>query len=149
MELSYERHGSGDPLVLVHGITERGESWRPLVAPLAERHDVLIVDLRGHGSSPTGDFYDPRTMAADVHDTVTAAGFDHAKPPVMIGHSLGGIVVTAYASGFATRGVINVDQPLRLASFKATLGQIEPMVRDAATFAAAIGMVFSMMNGPL
>jgi pimeloyl-ACP methyl ester carboxylesterase len=136
--------------VLVHGITERGESWRPLIGPLAERHEVLVVDLRGHGASPMGDAYDPSTLANDVHETVVALGFGRSEPPMMIGHSLGGIVVSAYAAAFATRGVINVDQPLRLASFKETLGQIEPMVRgDTASFEAAISLVFSMMNGPL
>ncbi len=150
MELAYERHGSGAPLLLAHGITERGESWRPLVEPLAAHNDLLVVDLRGHGASPQGDVYDPATLATDVHDTAIAAGFGQTMAPVMIGHSLGGIVVSAYAAAFATRGVINVDQPLRLASFKETLGQIESMVRgDQAAFESAIGMVFSMMNGPL
>lgn len=150
MELFFERHGSGDPLVLVHGITERGESWRPLIPPLADHHDVLVVDLRGHGSSPSAGPYDPLTLATDVHDTVVAAGFDGARAPLLIGHSLGGVVVSAYASMFATRGVINVDQPLRLAAFKEALAPIEPMVRgDQASCEAALAMVFSSMNGPL
>ena len=136
-------------IVLVHGITERGESWRPLLQPLAAEHTVLVVDLRGHGDSPKGDGYDPLTLAADVHDTVVAAELGD-DGPLMIGHSLGGVVVSAYAAAFPTRGVINVDQPLRLASFKDTLGQLEPMLRgDRASFDAAIEMVFSMMMGPL
>jgi len=150
MELSFERVGSGDPVVLVHGITERGESWRPVVAPLAEHHELLIVDLRGHGSSAVEGPYDPLTMAADVHDTVVATQFGGATAPVVIGHSLGGIIVTVYATGFDTRGVINVDQSLHLAAFKDALTPIEPMVRgDDASFQQAIDMVFSMMNGPL
>jgi pimeloyl-ACP methyl ester carboxylesterase len=150
MQLSDERRGSGDPLVLVHGITERGESWRPLIEPLAAVHDVLVVDLRGHGASPPGDAYDPFTLAGDVHDTVVASGLDGTVAPVMVGHSLGGVVVSAYAAAFPTRGVINVDQPLRLAAFKEALGPIEPMVRgDQASCEEAIAMVFSMMNGPL
>jgi len=136
-------------IVLVHGITERGASWQPLLAPLAADHTVLVVDLRGHGDSPKGDSYDPMTMAADVHDTVLAAHLGDERP-LLIGHSLGGVVVSAYGAAFPTRGVINVDQPLRLASFKDTLGQLEPMLRgDRASFDGAIAMVFSMMMGPL
>lgn len=150
MELSYERLGSGDPVVLVHGITERGETWRPVVASLAARHELLIVDLRGHGSSAASEPYDPLTFAADVHETVTATAFGGATAPVMIGHSLGGVVVSAYAAAFDTRGVINVDQSLHLAAFKDALAPIEPMVRgDEASFQQAILLVFSMMNGPL
>jgi pimeloyl-ACP methyl ester carboxylesterase len=154
MELAHERHGRrGDPsLVLVHGITERGDSWRPLVAPLTEHYDVLVVDLRGHGASPTGDSYDPLTLAADVHDTVvsaTSSGFDGAAP-LVVGHSLGGIVAAAYGAAFSTRAVIDVDQPLRLASFKDTLGQLEPLLRGTREqFDTAIALVFSMMMGPL
>ena len=49
----------GPGLVLIHGITERHESWRPLIDSFAEQYDVVAVDLRGHGDSPTGDGYDP------------------------------------------------------------------------------------------
>ena len=50
--IAYERTGSGPPLVLVHGITESRHSWAPLIPSLAERFDVVAVDLRGHGNRP-------------------------------------------------------------------------------------------------
>jgi len=149
MQLAHERVGSGRPIVLVHGITERGEAWRPLVAPLARDHTVLIVDLRGHGSSPRGDSYDPLTLAADVHETVLAADLGE-DAPLMIGHSLGGVVVSAYAAMFRTRGVINIDQPLHLSVFKDVLGQMEPMLRGSPdSFAAALDTLLSPMMAPL
>jgi len=49
--IAYARTGSGPPLVLVHGITESRHSWDPLIPSLAERFDVVAVDLRGHGES--------------------------------------------------------------------------------------------------
>lgn len=150
MLLAHERHGHGRPLVLVHGITERGESWRPLIGPLAERFEVLVVDLRGHGDSPSGDSYDPVSLATDVHDTVEAVGLGGGDPPLLVGHSLGGVVVSAYAALFGAAGVIDVDQPLRLAGFKEALAPIEPMVRgDQASCELAVGMVFESMQGPL
>ncbi|MCU1361994.1 MAG: alpha/beta hydrolase fold [Ilumatobacteraceae bacterium] len=147
MLLAYERTGSGPALVLIHGITENRESWRPLIQPLAAEYDVVAVDLRGHGDSPAGDAYDPVTMATDVHQTVSELGM---SSPLVIGHSLGGVVASAYAAVGRPRAIINVDQPLKLADFKAALGQLEPMLRgDQASFDTAIGMVFDSMNGPL
>jgi pimeloyl-ACP methyl ester carboxylesterase len=152
MELAHEITGTGPTLVAVHGITESRETWRPLLPRLAERWRVLAVDLRGHGRSPAADPYDPLTLATDVHDTVVAAGFDGDGPDAacLVGHSLGGVVVSAYAALFPSRAVVNVDQSLRLSGFKEVLGQLEPMLRgDPATFQAAIDAVFSSMAGPL
>lgn len=147
MLLAHERTGSGPGLVLIHGITERHDSWRPLIDPFAEHYDVVAVDLRGHGESPTGDGYDPLTLAADVHETISSLGMNH---PLVIGHSLGGVVASAYATVARPRAIINVDQPLRLAAFKEALGQLEPMLRgDEASFEMALGMVFDSMMGPL
>ena len=147
MLLAHESTGEGPPLVLIHGITECLETWRPLIAPLAEHHRVIAVDLRGHGRSPAGDAYDPMTMATDVVDTLAALD---VQAPLVVGHSLGGVVATAFAAIARPRAVLNVDQPLRLASFKEALGQLEPMLRgDDTSFRAAIDAVFAQMMGPL
>ena len=59
-------------------------------------------------------------------------------------------MASAYAAIARPRAVINVDQPLKLADFKAALTQLEPMLRaDEASFQAAIDMVFASMVGPL
>ncbi len=150
MELAHEIAGEGPPLVLVHGITESRETWRPLLDRIAATWRVLAVDLRGHGASPTGSGYDPLTLAADVHDTVGSALPAASPTPLLVGHSLGGVVATAYAASFATRGVVDVDQPLRLAGFQDGLRQLEPMLRgDAGSFRGAITAVFDTMVGPL
>lgn len=147
MLLAHERTGSGPALVLIHGITESHETWRPLIQPLADEYDVVAVDLRGHGDSATGDAYDPVTLATDVLETVTALGM---TSPLVIGHSLGGVVASAYAAIAKPRAVINIDQPLKLADFKDALGQLEPMLRgDTASFDTAISMIFDSMMGPL
>ncbi|MEZ5230625.1 MAG: alpha/beta fold hydrolase, partial [Acidimicrobiales bacterium] len=141
-------------LVLVHGITESKQSWAPLIEPLSKDADgqprtLLNVDLRGHGGATRTPPFDLVTMATDVIAELSAASIDPADA-VIIGHSLGGTVVTAMASVMPFRGVINVDQPLKLADFQAGLQQLEPMLRgDTDTFVAAIGMVFDAMRGPL
>lgn len=148
MELAFEHTGTGRSLILVHGITERGETWRPLVEPLAQHYEVLAVDLRGHGASASDAPFDPLTLATDVHDTAVARGLD--TDPLVVGHSLGGVVATAYAAAFPTRAVVNVDQPLHLAGFQSSLAPLAPMLRGSADeFQTAIDVIFSMMVGPL
>jgi pimeloyl-ACP methyl ester carboxylesterase len=147
MELSHVRSGAGPALVLIHGITENHSTWDPLVAPLAQHFDVLAVDLRGHGASPGGDMRESAEFASDVHDTVVAVGL---AEPTVAGHSFGGVIATFYAAAFPTRGVVNVDQPLRLGGFKRALSQLEPMLRgDDDSFQQAVGMIFSALAGAL
>jgi pimeloyl-ACP methyl ester carboxylesterase len=49
--LAFERHGCGEPLVLVHGVTHRRQAWYPVLDELAEQREVILVDLPGHGQS--------------------------------------------------------------------------------------------------
>lgn len=146
--IDYFAAGEGRAVVLVHGITESRRTWDPLVAPLiAAGYRVVAVDLRGHGASSTVAPYDLATMASDLRAVLEAEGVDDA---LLVGHSLGGAVVSAYAAGGPCRGVVNVDQPLALSGFKAVLGQLEPMLRGSRDeFRAAIGGVFDDMAGPL
>ncbi|TVR36498.1 MAG: alpha/beta fold hydrolase [Nitriliruptor sp.] len=103
VELAADVTGAGPVLVLLHGITEDARSWEPLVGPLATDHTVLTVDLRGHGRSPEADTYDPVSMAADVHAVLVREGLDD-DPPLVVGHSMGGLVAVAYGAMFPTRG---------------------------------------------
>jgi pimeloyl-ACP methyl ester carboxylesterase len=133
--------------VLIHGITENHHTWRPLIDRLGEEHFVLAVDLRGHGDSDRSDPYDPLSYAGDVVETAAALGIE---APLVVGHSLGGVVATAFAAIAPCVGVVNVDQPLRLAAFKEGLMQLEPLLTGTREqFTSAIDMVFDSMVGPL
>jgi pimeloyl-ACP methyl ester carboxylesterase len=149
MLLAHDLAGEQDapPLVLIHGMTESRLSWRPIIDLLRDDHRVLAVDLRGHGDSPPGDVYNPVAYARDVVETVAAAGL---AEPLVVGHSLGGVVATAYAAIGQCCGVVAVDQPLHLAGFKDTLDALEPLLRGTPEqFREAIGMIFDQMRGPL
>ena len=95
--LAYERHGSGEPLVLVHGLGSDRRTW-DLVAPaLAERFDVIAVDLPGHGDSPALPRTEPATphrLARRVAALVAELGLTSSagEPPHVAGNSLGGWV---------------------------------------------------------
>ena len=74
LNLYYEMHGTGRPLILLHGGLGSGEMFGPILPTLAERHQVIAVDLQGHGR--TADIDRPIDIRLD-------------KPDV-VGYSLGG-----------------------------------------------------------
>jgi pimeloyl-ACP methyl ester carboxylesterase len=61
-----------------------------------------------------------------VHEAVTDAGLE---APVVVGHSLGGALATAYVAGHAVSGIVNVDQPLLVGGFRDVLRKAEPVLR--------------------
>lgn len=146
--IDYFAAGDGRPVVLVHGITESRRTWDPLVAPLlAAGYRVIALDLRGHGASSKVPPYDLATMAGDLGAVLAAEQVDDA---LLIGHSLGGAVVSAYAAGGACRGVINVDQPLALSGFQSVLSELEPLLKGSERqFQGAVAAIFDDMAGPL
>jgi pimeloyl-ACP methyl ester carboxylesterase len=90
LELDHHRGGSGNPLVLIHGIGHTWRGWKPMLPLLEERFDVLAVDLPGFGYSPplpAGVASSPETLADSVERAMDAIGFDTAH---LAGNSLGG-----------------------------------------------------------
>ena len=145
--LADERTGSGSPLVLIHGITEDRTAFGTLTGKLGEHFDVLAVDLRGHGGSSNVGPYDLETMAADVAQSVQRAWPD-GPAPLVVGHSLGGAVATAYAAKYPTAGVVNIDQSMDLGAFQEMVRGAEPMLRSDACGQVMIGL-FEGMYGAL
>jgi pimeloyl-ACP methyl ester carboxylesterase len=95
INLYYETHGTGRPLILLHGGLGSGEMFGPLLPALAAGHQVIAVDLQGHGR--TADVDRPlsiETMADDIAALIGHLGLD--RPDVM-GYSLGGGVATLTA----------------------------------------------------
>src|SRR5205814_5395822 len=88
INLYYETHGSGRPLILLHGGLGSGEMFGPVLATLAERHQVVAPDLQAHGRTADIDRpIDIRLMADDIAALIDHLGLD--KPDV-VGYSLGG-----------------------------------------------------------
>jgi pimeloyl-ACP methyl ester carboxylesterase len=113
------------PVVLLHGLTFDRGMWAPLV-DLLDGRLVVALDLPGHGESPRRDSYDMREVADVVHEAVTAAGL---RTPVLVGHSLGGVLATVYAANYPARAVLNIDQPLLAGPFGEMLRSVEPVLR--------------------
>ena len=142
--LHVETTGSGPTVMLVHGITESGRSWEPVTERLSGHFQVVVPDLRGHGRSAAVAPYDLATMAGDLAAVITECGLTDVR---LVGHSLGGAVVSALAGVMGVHSVINVDQSLRLDEFQAGLQAAAPMLRDENTFGAVISALFDDMAG--
>jgi pimeloyl-ACP methyl ester carboxylesterase len=113
--IHYLRWGTGGKpgLVLVHGGAAHAEWWS-FLAPLLTRHyDVVALDLSGHGDSDRREEYPRRIWADEIRALITDARFP--GPPVLVGHSMGGLVITVAASvyGEELAGAILVDAPVR------------------------------------
>jgi pimeloyl-ACP methyl ester carboxylesterase len=87
MRLNLVEAGTGAPVALLHGLFGSVGNWGSVQKALAARWRVLALDLPNHGASPHRFGVDYPGMAADVADTLEAAG---ALPAAVIGHSMGG-----------------------------------------------------------
>jgi pimeloyl-ACP methyl ester carboxylesterase len=88
ISLYYETHGSGRPMVLLHGGLGSGEMFGPVLDTLAEHHLVIAPDLQGHGRTADIDRpIDIGLMAGDIAALIGHLGLDQ---PDVVGYSLGG-----------------------------------------------------------
>ena len=104
IDLYYEDHGSGDPVVLIHGYPLSGASWEKQIPYLlAAGHRVITYDRRGFGKSSqptTGYNYD--TFAEDLHKVVSHLKLRHFA---LVGFSMGGGEVARYIGRFGSKDV--------------------------------------------
>jgi pimeloyl-ACP methyl ester carboxylesterase len=94
------RHSDAPPLLLLHGIRDLAWSMDPIAQALRDRYRVLSLDLRGHGTSEHPGGYTFPLYAADLQCVLDRLGIERAT---LIGHSLGGQIVCAYAGLFPER----------------------------------------------
>jgi pimeloyl-ACP methyl ester carboxylesterase len=88
LHLYYEIHGSGRPLILLHGGLGSGEMFGPVLPALATNHQVVAVDLQGHGR--TADIDRPLAAQLMAGDIAALIGQLRLDKPDVVGYSLGG-----------------------------------------------------------
>ncbi|CDX44799.1 Alpha/beta hydrolase fold protein [Mesorhizobium sp. ORS 3359] len=97
LDIAYvEIAGSEPPLVLVHGFTDTSRSFS-LLAPHLSGRRLIMPDLRGHGGSQVGEGCSVADFADDIAGLIRRLRLDR---PVVVGHSLGGMVSIALAAQY-------------------------------------------------
>ncbi|WP_445430722.1 alpha/beta fold hydrolase [Chryseobacterium indoltheticum] len=98
IKLHYVEGGAGKPLICLPGWPQTWYSFQPVAMQLAKRYRVIIVDLRGMGTSEKpGSGYDKKTMATDIHQLVLQLGLEKVS---LMGHDIGGMVAMSFAFNF-------------------------------------------------
>lgn len=122
--LVHDRLGEGEPLVLIHGIGHRRQAWEPVFHRLAERYDVIRVDLAGFGESPAYPDGTPYTMDNACADLAANFAEWGVERPHVVGNSLGG----AISLELAVRGLVSSATVLSPAGFFGRVTRLWPLV---------------------
>ena len=98
ISLHYVDGGSGAPLVCLPGWPQTWYSYHPVATELAKKYRVIIIDIRGMGSSEKpASGYDKKTMATDIRELLRQLGLPKVH---MMGHDIGGMVAMSFAFNF-------------------------------------------------
>ncbi|MEO8677588.1 MAG: alpha/beta fold hydrolase [Vicinamibacterales bacterium] len=90
VDLYYETHGAGEPVLLIHGLGSSTRDWAPQIDALATRFTVVAFDVRGHGRSGKPDQrYSVKLFADDTAALIRALGL---APVHVVGISMGGMI---------------------------------------------------------
>jgi pimeloyl-ACP methyl ester carboxylesterase len=107
--LAYDRRGSGEPVVLLHGLGSRRQAWRPVIEIAASERELIAVDLAGFGESPVDETGTKLTVAdhADrIEGFFAEAGLGR---PSLAGNSMGGAVGLELARRGSLRTLIVIS----------------------------------------
>jgi non-heme chloroperoxidase len=139
IEIHYEDHGSGDPVVLIHGYPLNGNSWERQESELLDKgYRVISYDRRGFGrsSQPTIG-YDYDTFAADLHALLEHLDLSDI---VLVGFSMGTGEVTRYLGSYGSARVRKA----------ALLGAIPPYLRKTEDNPEGVdGAVFDQIKAAI
>ncbi|MFT4970644.1 MAG: esterase, partial [Chitinophagales bacterium] len=94
MQLNYKVFGSGEPLIILHGLLGSLDNWQTLAKKYAEQYTVFIIDQRNHGKSPHSDEFSYDIMVEDLLEFCESNFIFTCN---LLGHSMGGKVAMQFA----------------------------------------------------
>jgi pimeloyl-ACP methyl ester carboxylesterase len=104
--IAYQRRGTGETLLLLHGLGESSAGWRPVLPVLAEHYDVIVADLPGFGASPalpSGVLPTAGALADALERALDELGVDKVH---VAGYSLGARVALELGARGRARSVV-------------------------------------------
>lgn len=163
MKLNHHRVGSGEPLVLIHGIGSEWGIWEPLIERLAREFDVIALDMPGFGDSeplPAAVLAHEGALADAVQEFLRGLGIERAH---LVGNSLGGWVSLELAkrgaalsvTSLCAAGLWETDAPkltrlqLRLSRFMSRNPRTRRwLIRAFATRAGRVALLAGQFGHP-
>jgi pimeloyl-ACP methyl ester carboxylesterase len=128
--LYFTEHGSGPPLLLVHGVMVTGEMFEPVIKHFAQRHRVIVPDLRGHGRSRT--FPPPYTVAQLAADLARLLDHLGIESTTVLGYSQGGAIAQQFLLDYPQRGnhlILACTYAFNMATFREKIeGHLVPIL---------------------
>ena len=94
MKLFFREFGTGQPVILLHGLFGQSDNWVTVGRRIADQFHVYIPDQRNHGQSPHTSIHSFPAMADDLAEFIEEHSIEN---PILIGHSMGGKVAMTYA----------------------------------------------------
>lgn len=94
MKLNYKVFGTGEPLIILHGLLGSLDNWQSIAKKLAERNTVYIIDQRNHGKSPHSSDFSYALLVDDLLNFYVEHEITSAN---VLGHSMGGKAAMAFA----------------------------------------------------
>ena len=152
IKLYYEIHGQGRPLILLHGGLGALEMFGPNLTALAQNHQVIAVDLQGHGR--TADIDRPLSVLYMADDIAALINHLNLQRPDIMGYSLGGGValLTAIRHPEVVGKLVVVSTPFRRNGFYpdilAQQGQVTPAAAEAMKQTPMYAMYASLAPRP-
>lgn len=97
MKLHYKKMGSGQPLLILHGLFGSLDNWQTHGKKLADYFQVYLIDQRNHGKSGWSDDFTYDIMAEDLREFIEEHNLEDV---ILIGHSMGGKTIMRYAQKY-------------------------------------------------
>lgn len=100
MQLNFKKLGSGEPLIILHGLFGALDNWMTLAKKLSEDFEVFLVDERNHGQSPHAIEFNYDVMADDLYEFMNE---HQIIDPIVLGHSMGGKTAMQFAMNYPAK----------------------------------------------
>jgi pimeloyl-ACP methyl ester carboxylesterase/uncharacterized membrane protein HdeD (DUF308 family) len=120
--------GSGDPIVLLHGMFGDGTQWKKIAEKLSNQYRVIVVDLLGHGRSPRPKDceYTPEDHTQALR--LTLEKLNATDNLTVVGYSMGGAVALSYCASFPSKQLFLISTPFYLNTNQMILANFAPSV---------------------
>lgn len=100
MRLNYKKLGTGQPLIIIHGLFGSLDNWMTFAKTMSENYEVYLIDARNHGQSLHSNVFNIQVMADDLKEFIDEHQLIN---PIILGHSMGGKIAMQFAINYPSK----------------------------------------------